>query len=265
MRPSVALVTGASSGIGAATAEALAAEGFIVALVARRRERLEAVAQEIGQRGGRALVLPADVTDADGLTAAVDQAAEQGGGLDVLVNNAGVGLAAPVEATTPDELRRLLEVNLVSVLVATQAALRHMRPAHWGHIINVGSIVARRAPPFRGAYAATKFALVGLTEALRQELSMTGISVSLVFPVVTATEFHEVEARKVEPVRRGPVQSAERVARAIAACVRHPRPEVYPYAPARALAVLSVLAPALVDRLMARVVGHGKLPHTTLG
>jgi short-subunit dehydrogenase len=182
----------------------------------------------------------------------------------VLVNNAGVGLAAPFEATTPAELRHLLEVNLVGVLVATQAALRHMRAAGHGHIVNVGSIVGRRGTAFRAAYAATKFGLVGLTEALRLELRHTGISVSLVYPVVTDTEFARAEVRKVEPVRRGPVQSAERVARAIVACVRRPRAEVYPYPPARVLAVLSALAPSLVDRMMARVAGHTPLSSGTV-
>ncbi len=122
-----------------------------------------------------------------------------------------------------------------------------------GHIINVGSIVGRRGVPLRSAYSATKFALVGLTECVRQELTRSGISVSLVYPIYTETEFHEVEAKKVVPVPYGPVQSAERVARAIVRCARRPRPEVYPYRPARVLALLSVLAPGFVDWMMARL------------
>ena len=107
--------------------------------------------------------------------------------------------------------------------------------------------MGRRGIPYRSAYSATKFALVGLTESLRVELKGTGIHVSLVYPIYTATEFHEVEVHRAESIHRGPVQSAEQVARAIVRCARRPRPEVYPFPPARILALLGVLAPGFVD------------------
>lgn len=248
-----ALVTGASSGIGAATARALAEAGARVALLARRKERLEALAGEIHRRGGEAMVCPADVTDPVAIQTAVEQVLGRWGRIDLLVNNAGQGLAAPLEATTAEELRNLLEVNLVGVLTATRAVLPAMRKQGSGHIINVSSVVGRRGIPFGSAYSATKFAMVGLTECLRQELPGTGIHVSLVYPIYTTeTEFHEVQAQKVRMPRRGPAQSARQVANAIVRCARRPRPEVYPYFPARILAVLSAFAPGFVDWMLAR-------------
>jgi short-subunit dehydrogenase len=253
-RGRVALVTGASSGIGAATARAFAAAGLRVALCARRKARLDEVAADIAARGGDVAVHAVDVTDAPALRATVEAVAARWGQLDVLVNNAGQGLAAPVEGTTAEELRRLMELNVVAVLNATQAALPIMRRQGRGHVINVSSIAGRRAAPYRAAYSATKFALGAVSEALRVELTGTGIAVTIVYPIITTgTEFHEVEVQKVPWRVLGPVQPAEQVARAILRCVRRPRPEVYPYWPARVLAALSVLAPGLVDRGMRRV------------
>jgi short-subunit dehydrogenase len=249
----VALVTGASSGIGEATARAFADAGLRVGLCARRKDRLERLAAEITARGGEAAVHPVDVTDRVAVQAMVDAVAARWGKLDVLVNNAGRGLAATFEQTTAAELRALMELNVVAVLGATQAALPIMRRQGSGHIINVSSIVGRRAVPYRAAYSATKFALGALSETLRVELTGSGIVVTLVYPIGTETEFHEAEVQKTPWRPMGPVQSAERVAQAILRCVRRPRPEVYPYQPARLLAVMSVLAPGLVDRGMRRM------------
>ncbi len=247
----VAIVTGASAGIGAATARLLGGAGMRVALCARRRERLERLAGEIGGAGSEALACPVDVTDAPALRAVIEDIASRWGRIDVLINNAGRGLAAHLEDTTPEEIRALLELNLLAVVTGTQAVLPLMRRQGRGHIVNVSSVVGRRGIPGRSAYAATKFALGGLTEALRMELRGSGIAVSLVYPVYTRTEFHDVEPRRMAFPRMGAEQSAERVARAILRCVRRPRPEVYPYWPARVLAAVSATAPAAVDRLIA--------------
>jgi short-subunit dehydrogenase len=134
-----------------------------------------------------------------------------------------------------------------------------MRRQGRGHVINVSSVVGRRAVPYRAAYSATKFALGALSEALRVELTGSGIVVTLVYPISTDTEFHQVEAQKTPWRRMGPMQSAERVARAILRCVQRPRREVYPYWPVRILAVMSVVAPGLVDRGMRRVLRSGAL------
>ncbi|HEV8457924.1 MAG TPA: SDR family oxidoreductase [Methylomirabilota bacterium] len=249
----VAIVTGASSGIGEATARLMARAGMRVALCARRKDRLQRLAGEIQAAGGQASVHPLDVTDATGLRWMVDEVLGQWGRIDVLVNNAGRGLAATFEQTTAEEFRALLELNVLAVFTATQAVLPVMRRQGRGHIINVSSVVGRRGVPYRSAYSATKFALGGLSEALRVELTGTGIAVSLIYPIGTATEFHTAEPQKVPWRRVGPMQTAERVARAILRCVRRPRPEVYPYWPARILAVLSVVAPRLVDLGMRRV------------
>ena len=252
-RGRVALVTGASSGIGAATARAFAGAGLHVALCARRKDRLERLAADLVARGSEATVHAVDVTDALAVRAMVEEVAARWGRLDVLVNNAGRGLAATLEQTTAEEFRALMELNVLAVLGATQAALPIMRRQESGHIINVSSVVGRRAVPYRSAYSATKFALGALSEALRVELTGTGIAVTLVYPIRTETEFHAVEVQKVPWRPMGPVQSSERVARAILRCVRRPRPEVYPYWPIRILAVMSVLAPGLVDLGMRRV------------
>lgn len=252
----VALVTGASSGIGAATAVALARESYAVALVARRRDRLDALVGTIESAGGSALSCPADVTDPDAARAAVAACLARWGRVDVLVNNAGRGLAAPMATTSEAELRELLELNVVGVWTVTRAVLPEMLARGSGHIVNVGSIVGRRGLPLRAAYAATKFALTGLTESLRQEVRGRGVHVSLVQPIYTDTEFHAVEVRRAEPVRAGPVQSAETVARAIVRCLRRPRAEVYPFPPARILAVLGVLTPRLADWLVRRAISR---------
>ncbi|MBI2528271.1 MAG: SDR family NAD(P)-dependent oxidoreductase [Candidatus Rokubacteria bacterium] len=247
----VAVVTGASAGIGAGTARALGRAGMRVALCARRRDRLERLRTEMLGTGSEAAAYPVDVTDAPAVRAMVDDVAARWGRIDVLVNNAGRGLAARFEDTTPEEFRELMELNVLAVVTATQAVLPVMRRQGRGHIINVSSVVGRRGIPGRSAYAATKFALRGLSEALRMELRGSGIAVSLVFPIYTRTEFHDVEPSRMVFPRMGAVQSVEQVARAILRCVQRPRPEVYPYWPARLLAVLNATSPGAVDRLIA--------------
>lgn len=258
----VAIVTGASAGIGEATARMLAREGVRVAVCARRKDRLERLAAEIASRGGEIAVFPIDVTDATAVQAMVADVLARWDRVDALINNAGRGLVARFEQTTADELRALLELNVVAVLTATQAVLPAMRRQGRGHIVNVSSIVGRRNVPYRAAYGATKFALGGLSEALRVELEGTGIDVSLVYPIYTATEFHAVEVRKLEWPRKGPVQSADAVARAIVRCLRRPRAEVYPYRASRVFAALGVLAPRLVDRAL-RFGLRGSAPSNT--
>lgn len=249
----VAVVTGASAGIGEATARVLAAAGMRVAVCARRRERLDRLAADIIASGREAAVYPLDVTDAVAVRAMVDDVASRWGGIDVLVNNAGRGLSATFEDTKPEELRELLELNVMAVFTATQAVLPGMRARGRGHVINVSSIVGQRGVPYRSAYSATKFALGGLSEALRVELAGTGIHVSLVYPIGTATEFHEVESRRAGPGPHGPIQSSDHVARCILRCVRRPRTEVYPYKPSWLLAVANVFVPRLVDLGMRRL------------
>jgi short-subunit dehydrogenase len=251
----VAVITGASSGIGAATAVACGRAGMRVALAARRADRLERVAAEVRAAGGEARAVPTDVADEAAVRALVDGTAAAWGRLDVLMNNAGAGIVAPVEQTTAAEFERLMRVNFHAAVVGTLAALPHMRRQGRGHLVNVASVLGKRASPFRAAYVASKFALVGFSEALRMELAGAGIHVTCVCPVGTATEFARVETNRlgVPAGGGGPVQSPERVARAILRALVRPRPEVHPYPPARLLFLANALAPGAVDRLLVRL------------
>ena len=254
LRGRVVVITGASSGIGAATAVACGRAGMRVVLAARRVDRLTAVAGEVTAAGGTTRVVPTDVSFEDSVRALIDGTVAAWGRLDVLINNAGIGILATVEQTTPAEFEQLLRVNYLGAVHGVLAALPHMRRQHAGHLVNVASVVGKRASPFRAAYIASKFALVGFSEALRLELRGTGIDVTCVCPIGTATEFHVTEPNRLGlPGRGGPIQSAEHVARAIVRALRRPRVEVHPYPPARLLFLANDLAPALVDRLLLRL------------
>jgi short-subunit dehydrogenase len=250
----VVIVTGASSGIGAATAVACGQEKMRVVLAARRRDRLDRVADEVRAAGGEARVVPTDVRDESAVHALVEGTVAAWDRLDILVNNAGAGVLAPIGDTTAADFEDQLHVNFLSAVYGVLAALPHMRRAGAGHIVNVASVVGKRASPFRSAYVAAKFALVGLSEALRMELAGQGIDVTCVCPIGTATEFHTAEVNRLGVSGRGgPVQTPAHVARAIVRALRRPRPEVHPYPPARALFVANALAPRLVDRLLMRM------------
>ncbi|RMG52500.1 MAG: SDR family oxidoreductase [Acidobacteria bacterium] len=252
LRGKVAIITGASSGIGKETALALAGEGVRVVLAARREPRLREVAEMIDARGGQALIVPTDMSVPHEVERLIRMVVERFQRIDLLINNAGYGLFASIEETTTDDLRRIMEVNFIGAFVAIKAVLPVMRQQGRGHIINVASVAGKRALPYSGAYSATKFALVALSESLRVELAGSGIDVSLVCPAATATEFFQVAenrtGRRVRPV--GPVQSAGEVARAIVGLARRPRPEVITFKPARALVVLNAVSPRMIDWAM---------------
>jgi len=252
LRGAVVIVTGASSGIGAATAVACGREGMRVVLAARRKDRLEGVADAVRAVGAEARVVPTDVREEAAVQALVDGTVAAWGRLDVLVNNAGAGLLATVAQTRASEFEAMMRVNYLSVVYGVLAALPHMRRQGDGHIVNVASVVGKRAAPFLAAYAASKFAVVGLSEALRMELRREGIRVTCVCPIGTATEFRDAAENRlgVSSGGGGPIQSAEHVARGIVRALRRARPEVHPYPPARALFLMNALAPGLVDRLM---------------
>jgi NAD(P)-dependent dehydrogenase (short-subunit alcohol dehydrogenase family) len=181
------LVTGASSGIGREIALAFAAMGARIALLARRKTLLDDIAGQIRADGGDALALSADVANPADMREAVRLTLAEFGHIDILVNSAGVLEAAPVETMDPAALERMLAVNLFGTLHAMQAALPSMRKAGSGHIVNIASLAGRRGMPPLGGYCASKFAVVGLTEALRVELYGTGVKLSLVMPGVIDT------------------------------------------------------------------------------
>jgi len=188
----VALVTGASSGIGEATALALAGEGAAVAIAARRRDRLEALAEKIDARS-RALVLETDVTDEDQVRTMVQRTVTELGGLDVLVNNAGVMLLGPILDAPTEEWRRMVELNLLGLLYCTHAALPHLLAAAEGgrgvaDVVNVSSVAGRVARLHSGVYNATKWGVGAFSESLRQEVTRRHVRVTLVEPGAVATE-----------------------------------------------------------------------------
>jgi short-subunit dehydrogenase len=186
-RGRTALVTGASSGIGRACAISLSRMGAKVALLARRQAALEELAAELVTDGNRSVVLPADVTERDAVHSAVANAINEFGHLDILINSAGILEPGPVDTMPLESLERMMRVNLYGTVNLTQAVLPSMRQAGSGHIVNVASLAGRRGIPSLGGYSATKFAVVGLTEALRVELHGSGVKVSLVLPGVVAT------------------------------------------------------------------------------
>jgi NADP-dependent 3-hydroxy acid dehydrogenase YdfG len=224
-----AIVTGASSGIGEATARLLAEQGAAVALAARRRERLEDLAGEIGGAGGTAHVFEADVADEAAANELVVGATEAMGGLDVLVNNAGVMLLGAVEGADTDEWRRMIGVNLLGLLYCTRAALPLMRDAGRGDIVNVASVAGRTAGFGAGVYNMTKWGVVGFSEALRQEALNSNVRVTCVEPGFVATELqgHNKNPVVVEATEKmrdeiGDVLEAEDIARAIAFALAQP-------------------------------------------
>jgi NAD(P)-dependent dehydrogenase (short-subunit alcohol dehydrogenase family) len=250
----VIAITGASSGIGRATALRLARDGASVAICARRPDRLEVVADEIRRAGGRALALPADVTIASDMDGFVERTTAAFGRLDVMMCNAGYGLYGEIDRITTEQMRAIMDVNFLGTFLAARAALPIFRRQQSGHVIVVSSIVGQRGIPFMGPYSATKFAQVGLAECLRAEFEGTPIHVSVVYPISTETEFFTEMTRKSGFATRahGPRQSPDNVADAIARAVRRPVPEIYPYRPSKGLAVLNAIAPGFCDRLTKR-------------
>src|SRR5260370_32556761 len=181
------LITGASSGIGHDVALAFGDQGARVAVMARRRAQLDELARKIEKAGGKALALDCDVTDRARVFSAVDQVKESFGKIDILINSAGLLITDPVEQMRPEDLEKMMAVNLFGAVNAIQAVLPLMRQAKAGNIVNISSLAGRRGMTPLGGYSATKFALVGLTEALRVELFNSGIKVSLVMPGVIDT------------------------------------------------------------------------------
>ena len=228
----VALVTGASSGIGAATATALAERGAAVALAARRGDRLEALAADIQGQGGTALVLECDVTDEGQVTAAVERTVAELGRLDTLINNAGVMLLGPVAGAPLAEWQRMVDLNVSGLLYCAHAALPHLISAAEGgprqvaDMVNISSVAGRAARSGNGVYSLTKFGVGAFSESLRQEMAKRYVRVSLVEPGATATELATHNRPEILDAIRGQFgqrMAAEDIADAIAYIVTRPR------------------------------------------
>lgn len=237
LRGQVAIVTGASSGIGAATALELGRRGASVVLAARRAERLEANARAIRKDGGEALAIPTDLADATDVELLVDHAIASFGQVDVLVNNAGAGWSTAVASSAPNSLVDLVEVNLLGAMVLTAAVLPGMLARRHGVIIFVGSLSGRVA--MEPVYSATKYGIRGFSLGLRRQLAGTGVSVSLVSP-------GKIDTAMTADVD-GPMPGPEVVARKVAQLIGHPRREVVVPRRHYAIAWLDQMLPSLTD------------------
>jgi NADP-dependent 3-hydroxy acid dehydrogenase YdfG len=222
-------ITGASSGIGEATALAMAREGAAVALGARREDRIEELRERIEGDGGRAVALRADVADEQTAHAFVQGAAEALGGLDGLVNNAGVMLLGPIEGADTDQWRQMVDVNVLGLLYCTQAALPLLREAGRADIVNLSSVAGRVANPGTAVYNVTKWGVVAFSEALRKEVAGSGVRVACVEPGFVDTELqghneHPMVREAIGRMREeiGEVLTADDIASAIVYAVSQP-------------------------------------------
>lgn len=250
------VITGASSGIGAATAVACAREGMRIGLFARRETRLRDVADRVREAGGEAIVHPGDVRDRDALESLVTGMTRRWRHLDAIVANAGFGLAARVADAPPDEARELFDANVLGTVWTIQVAWPIFEVQRRGHVVIVSSAAALHGMPMNALYSATKAAQMNMAEGLRIEAEEIGVDVSIVYPVMTVTEFHDAlrdhtGGRKKKAARNmGPQQTAEEVADSIVGCLEDPSFEVYPYRPARILPFLQGISPTLTTRLL---------------
>ena len=245
------IITGASSGIGAATARIFASAGARVVLAARDEARLADVARGLP---GQPLAVPTDITDRGAIERLVAETVATCGGIDLLINNAGVGLAAPVAELRREDFERALAVDLFGPLALTQAALPHMRKRGRGQLIFVSSVVGLRALPYLGGYAAAKAALDRLADALRVELRGSGIAVTLVRPGTTSTGFADRRLGSGHERRRVNARAAtpEQVGRAILrAAAKEPRVQYVTLADRLRIGV-SLAAPRLADWMLGR-------------
>ncbi len=248
-----AIVTGASSGIGWELALELARQGARLVLTARRQERLDQLVQEIREQEGEAHAVAGDITDASLRDAVLGVAQSKLGGLDLLVNNAGVGAIGPFRKASESRLRRIMEVNFFAAVELTRIALPLLREGDRPMVVNVGSVLGHRAVPKKSEYSASKFALHGLSDALRAEFVGDGIDVLLVSPSTTKTEFFDnvLEKKGHLPWLALGGMSARSVARKAVKAIRRGRQEIILTPGGKALVWADRLCPPIVNRLVA--------------
>ncbi len=249
-------MTGSSSGIGRAVALELARCGASVVIVARREDRLRQLADEITAVGGRVEIVAGDITNAEVRDRAIDIATSRFGGLDILINNAGIGASGLFEHADPDRLRRIFEVNFFALVEMTRAALPALKQGVDPIVVNVSSILGHRGVPHNSEYSASKFAVQGFSESIRAEFARDGIDVLVVSPGTTETEFFDsvIECTGKPSWPEHAAVSSDEVARRTVRAIRLGRHEIIPYRWGRLLCRLNRISPGLVDRLMARYV-----------
>lgn len=247
------IVTGASSGIGWALARELARQGALMVVTARREDRLRQLVQAIQDGGGQATGVTGDLTDAEHRQRVIAAAGSWLGGLDLLINNAGVGALGAFAQAGAARLRQVMEVNFFGPVELIRAALPLLRTGRSPMIVNVGSVLGHRAVPNKTEYCASKFALHGFSDALRGELAQQGIDVLLVSPSTTRTEFFDsvLEKQGPEPPQAGAGMSPDAVARQTVRAIRAGRQEIILSVGGRALVWFDRLCPPLANRLVA--------------
>lgn len=249
------VVTGASAGVGRATAIAFAQKGWNVALIARGEQGLESAKRDVEAAGGHALMLPLDVSDADAVFGAADRVVTEWGSIDVWVNDAMVTIFAPVKDIKPEEFRRVTEVTYLGQVHGTMAALKHMRPRNHGTIVQVGSALSYRAIPLQSAYCGAKFAIRGFTDALRSELKHERSRIRLTMvqlPAVNTPQFDWARSRmprRLQPVP--PIYQPEAIAREIVRAAHEAPRELWIGTSALKAIFGTMLLPLLGDRILA--------------
>ncbi len=255
------LITGASSGIGEAAAREFARLGADVVIVSEQAEALNTVATSIRQAGGRATAYVVDLSKPEQIQGLIARIEAEGGPLDVLVNNAGIGLGATIMETRPEQMRLLFEVNFFALAALCRQVLTAMASRGGGRIINVSSAAALFGSPTVSAYSATKGAVHAYTMALRTEASLYGVAVSEVLPVSVRTRFFEsVHGEQYAP--SGVMLTSEKVAHSIVQCAAaaHPRAEVQPWYPIRFIFILTALFPSLMAGIASHLHGKNRQP-----
>lgn len=255
-KPEVVVITGASAGVGRAIARAFARDGACLGLLARGRDGLEAARLEVGVLGGRALVLPTDVSDAEAVERAAETVEREFGPIDIWINNAMVSVFSPVKEMRPEEYRRVTEVTYLGYVYGTLAALKRMLPRDRGVIVQVGSALAYRGIPLQSAYCGAKHAIQGFCDSLRSELIHDGsrVRVTMVqLPAINTPQFSWVKSRlprRPQPVP--PIYQPEVAAEAIVFAARNERREMYVGYPTVEAIIGDKIAPGLADRYLAK-------------
>ena len=263
-KPEVVVITGASAGLGRATAREFGRHGASIGLIARNQERLEAAKKEIEQSGGRALVLPLDVADAKALDNAAAQIEERFGPIDIWVNDAMTSVFSPIEEMTPEEFKRVTEVTYLGFVYGTLAALKRMRPRDRGTVVQVGSALAYRSIPLQSAYCAAKHAIAGFTDSLRCELvhQRSRVHVTMVqLPALNTPQFGWVKSRlprQAQPVP--PIFQPEVGARAIYWAAHARKREVWVGGSTVAAIIGQRFIPGLLDQYLGKT-GYASQQH----